>query len=171
MYRLFFIGKTLLLTPGFCRKTHSFAGPFFRGDVRALLERYGVVFRELTVRESFPLKWRDLLQVFRRMEDRGEVRGGRFVDGFLGEQFGWPVAVDSLRAMRDAPPLGVSVTLSAADPLNLVGIVVPGGRVPALSKQRITLKDGAFVATLQVGDRGSARPQAVPGAGRMFSGR
>ncbi len=124
---------------------------------KALLERYGVVFRELTVRESFPLKWRELLQVFRRMEDRAEVRGGRFVDGFLGEQFGLPVAVESLRASRNALPSGETVTLSAADPLNLVGIVIPGARVPALSKGRIVLRDGAFVASAQVNEKGEAR--------------
>ncbi|HET9180448.1 MAG TPA: DEAD/DEAH box helicase [Terriglobia bacterium] len=114
---------------------------------KALLERYGVVFRDLTARESFPLKWRELLQVFRRMEDRGEVRGGRFVDGFLGEQFGLPIAVESLRAMRKTLPSGEIVFLSASDPLNLVGIVVPGERVPALSKQQIILRDGAFGGT------------------------
>lgn len=110
----------------------------------ALLERYGVVFRDLTARESFPLRWRELLQAFRRMEDRGEVRAGRFVDGFLGEQFGLPAAVESLRMMRNILPSGEIVSVSAADPLNLVGVVVPGERVPALSKQRIIFRDGAF---------------------------
>lgn len=114
---------------------------------KALLERYGVVFRDLTARESFPLKWRELLQAFRRMEDRGEVRGGRFVDGFLGEQFALPVAVESLRVIRNTPPSGETVSLSAADPLNLVGIVVTGERVPSLSKQGITLRDGVFCGT------------------------
>ncbi len=128
---------------------------------RALLERYGVVFREVTARESFPLKWRELLQVFRRMEDRGEVRGGRFVDGFLGEQFGLPVAVESLRASRNALPSGETVTLSAADPLNLVGIVIPGARVPALSKGLIVLRDGAFVASAQVNEKGEDRLRPV----------
>jgi ATP-dependent Lhr-like helicase len=128
---------------------------------KALLERYGVVFRELTVRESFPLKWRELLQVFRRMEDRSEVRGGRFVDGFFGEQFGLPVAVESLRAMRNASPSHEAVSLSAADPLNLVGIVIPGARVPALSKQRIIFRDGAFVASAQVNEKGDVRLNPV----------
>ncbi len=110
-----------------------------------LLERYGVVFRDLLARESFDFKWRDLLLAFRRMEDRGEVRGGRFVDGFLGEQFALPVAVESLRAMRSAGLPGKTVSLAAADPLNLVGIVIPGERVPVLSKRRIILRDGALV--------------------------
>jgi ATP-dependent Lhr-like helicase len=109
-----------------------------------LLERYGVVFRELTLREEFPFKWRELLITFRRLEDRGEVRGGRFVDGFLGEQFALPVALESLRAARHLEPTGEIVTLSAADPLNLVGIVVPGERVPAISGKTITLRDGAM---------------------------
>jgi ATP-dependent Lhr-like helicase len=110
-----------------------------------LLERYGVVFRELTVREEFPFQWRELLFTFRRLEDRGEVRGGRFVDGFLGEQFALPVALESLRAARHLAPTGETVTLSAADPLNLVGIIVPGERVPAISGKTITLRDGAMI--------------------------
>jgi ATP-dependent Lhr-like helicase len=110
-----------------------------------LLERYGVAFRELTLREEFPFKWRELLITFRRLEDRGEVRGGRFVDGFLGEQFALPVALESLRAARHLEPTGETVTLSAADPLNLVGIIVPGERVPAVSGKTITLRDGATI--------------------------
>ncbi len=113
---------------------------------RVLLQRYGVVFRELAMRETFPVKWRELLITFRRLEDRGEVRGGRFVDGFLGEQFGLPVALESLRATRGAEPAGETVTLSAADPLNLVGIVVPGERVPAISGRWITLRDGVSIS-------------------------
>ncbi|MGH9345228.1 MAG: Lhr family helicase, partial [Terriglobia bacterium] len=111
-----------------------------------LLERYGVVFRDLLARESFDFRWRELLLAFRRMEDRGEVRGGRFVDGFLGEQFALPFAVESLRAASRAGLPGKTVSLSAADPLNLVGIIIPGERVPALSKRRIILRDGALVA-------------------------
>jgi len=119
---------------------------------RVLLERYGVVFRELTLREEFPVKWRELLITFRRLEDRGEVRGGRFVDGFIGEQFALPSALESLRAARhadveahrDAPLHTELITLSAADPLNLVGIIVPGERVPAISGKIITLRDGVL---------------------------
>jgi ATP-dependent Lhr-like helicase len=114
-----------------------------------LLNRYGVVFRELLARESFPVRWRDLLMALRRSEDRGEVRGGRFVDGFVGEQFALPLAVESLRAARKAPASSGSVTVSAADPLNLVGIIVPGERVPANSGQSITFLDG--VPTLDAG--------------------
>jgi len=112
---------------------------------RMLLDRYGVVFRELLARESVLPKWRELLLTFRRLEDRGEVRGGRFVSGFLGEQFALPEAVESLRAIRNLPVSGETVTVSAADPLNLVGIIVPGERVPAISGRTTTLRDGIAV--------------------------
>ena len=114
---------------------------------RVLLERYGVVFRELLVRESMLPRWRDLLISFRRLEDRGEIRGGRFISGFIGEQFALPVAVESLRAMKSIPPTGEIVTISAADPLNLAGIVVPGERVPAISGKYLSFKDGVLVET------------------------
>ena len=89
--------------------------------------------------------FRSLAMAFRRLEDRGEVRGGRFISGFLGEQFALPVAVESLRAMRKSEPAGESITISAADPLNLVGIVVPGERVPAISGKTVAFRDGAAV--------------------------
>jgi ATP-dependent Lhr-like helicase len=107
-----------------------------------LLRRYGLVFRELLARETVAPRWRELLLAFRRMEDRGEVRGGRFVSGFLGEQFALPVAVESLRAERKRQVVGETVTISAADPLNLVGIVVPGERVPAISGKYVAFRDG-----------------------------
>jgi ATP-dependent Lhr-like helicase len=107
-----------------------------------LLKRYGIVFREMTAREFIVPRWRELLIAFRRLEDQGQIRGGRFVAGFLGEQFALPVAVESLRAMNQRPASGEVVTLSAADPLNLVGIVVPGERVSSASGKTITLLDG-----------------------------
>ena len=110
---------------------------------KVLLERYGVVFRDLLGRESFPIRWREMLVNLRRLEDRGEVRGGRFIDGFLGEQFALPMAVESLRAARKAPSSSEQVTVSAADPLNLVGIIIPGERVAANSGRTITYRDGA----------------------------
>ncbi len=110
-----------------------------------LLRRYGLVFREALARESNLPKWRELLIAFRRLEDRGEVRGGRFVNGFLGEQFAVPEAVESLRAMRNRPLTGETATISAADPLNLVGIIVPGERVPAISGRFVTFCDGVPV--------------------------
>jgi len=111
-----------------------------------LLRRYGIVFRDLLAREANLPSWRELLMGYRRLEDRGEIRGGRFVDGFLGEQFALPVAVESVRAMRNMPLSGEVITLSAADPLNLVGILVPGERVPAISGRTVSYRDGvAFV--------------------------
>ena len=110
-----------------------------------LLRRYGIVIRDLLARESNLPPWRELLMGFRRLEDRGEIRGGRFVDGFLGEQFALPVAVESVRAMRSLPLSGESMTLSAADPLNLVGILVPGERVPAISGKTVSYRDGIAI--------------------------
>ena len=107
-----------------------------------LLRRYGVVFRDVLVRETLLPSWRELLITLRRLEDRGEVRGGRFVSGFLGEQFALPVAVESLRALHDLPPSGETIAVSAADPLNLVGILVPGERVSATSGRFVAFRDG-----------------------------
>jgi ATP-dependent Lhr-like helicase len=107
-----------------------------------LLRRYGIVIRDLLARESNLPPWRELLMGFRRLEDRGEIRGGRFVDGFPGEQFALPVAVESVRAMRSLPLSGETITLSAADPLNVVGILVPGERVPAISGRTVSYRDG-----------------------------
>src|SRR5262249_25508336 len=111
-----------------------------------LLRRYGVVFRDLLVRESVLPTWRELLITLRRLEDRGEVRGGRFVNGFIGEQFALPVAGGWLRASRLGGPPGETVRVSAADPLNLVGILVPGERVPALSGRTVAFRDGVAIA-------------------------
>jgi ATP-dependent Lhr-like helicase len=110
-----------------------------------LLRRYGVVFREVLTRETILPKWREVLIALRRLEDRGEIRGGRFVSGFIGEQFALPVAVESLRAQRNAPATGEAVSVSAADPLNLVGIIVPGERVAANSGRVVAFRDGAAV--------------------------
>jgi ATP-dependent Lhr-like helicase len=110
-----------------------------------LLRRYGVVFRDLLARETVVPTWRELQIAFRRLEDRGEVRGGRFVSGFVGEQFALPVAVESLRSIRNVPTQGEMITISAADPLNLVGIIVPGERVPAISGKTVTFRDGVAV--------------------------
>jgi ATP-dependent Lhr-like helicase len=107
-----------------------------------LLRRYGIVVRDVLAREANLPPWRELLGAFRRLEDRGEIRGGRFVDGFLGEQFALPVAVESVRAMRKLDAATGTITLSAADPLNLVGILVPGERVPAISGNSVTYRDG-----------------------------
>jgi ATP-dependent Lhr-like helicase len=110
-----------------------------------LLKRYGIVFRDLLERETILPGWRELVAAFRRLEDRGEIRGGRFVSGFRGEQFALPVAVEALRAMRKREPTGELVTLSAADPLNLAGILLPGERIAAISGRFITFCDGQFL--------------------------
>lgn len=108
-----------------------------------LLKRYGVVFRDVLARESMVPRWRDMLLTFRRMEDRGEIRGGRFVSGFLGEQFALPEAVESLRASRNRPMDGQAITFSATDPLNLIGTIIPGEKTTATSANTVTLMNGA----------------------------
>jgi ATP-dependent helicase Lhr and Lhr-like helicase len=112
-----------------------------------LLRRYGVVFREMIARETILPRWRELLIAFRRLEDQAQIRGGRFVSGFLGEQFALPVAVESLRAGARQPASGEVVTLAAADPLNLIGIIIPGERVSSASGKTITLRDGVLAET------------------------
>ena len=115
---------------------------------RTLLRRYGVVFKPLLARESITVPWRDLLREFRRLEARGEIRGGRFVAGFTGEQYALPEAVETLRRVRRAPADGVIVTLSAADPLNLTGVVCLGERVSTTASTRIAFRDGVPIGTL-----------------------
>lgn len=105
-----------------------------------LLKRYGIVFRDLLQREKNIPRWRELLILFRRLEDRGEIRGGRFVSGFLGEQFALPYAVDSLRAIKNQKTSSDKITLSAVDPLNLIGIILPGERVTAISGKTCEIK-------------------------------
>src|SRR5439155_16439133 len=118
------------LVPG----THATEDPDELAEAVAeqLLARWGVVFRDLLVRETFTVPWREVLWALRRMEARGTIRGGRFAAGFSGEQYAVPEAVDALRAVRKQERTGETVTVSAADPLNLMGIVLPGPRVPAL---------------------------------------
>ena len=119
---------------------------------RTLLARYGVVFwRLLTQEPGWLPPWRDLLRVYRRLEARGEIRGGRFVAGFSGEQFALPDAVGLLREMRRRPASGEWVSLSGADPLNLIGILTPGQRLSALTANRVVYRDGLPVAALTGG--------------------
>jgi len=132
-----------------------------------LLKRYGIVFRDLLARETNLPKWREVVMGFRRLEDRGEIRGGRFVDGFLGEQFALPVAVESLRATRKMPATGQTITVSAADPLNLVGILVPGERVAAISGKTVAFRDG--VAASQPDHSALPLDRAAPGSAAVQS--
>jgi ATP-dependent Lhr-like helicase len=111
-----------------------------------LLNRYGVMFRDLLARESVAPAWRELVSVYRRLEMRGEIRGGRFVAGVAGEQFALPDAVEQLRKFRDEPAAQRWNVVSAADPLNLVGIVTREGRVPALRGNRVLYVDGRPIA-------------------------
>jgi ATP-dependent Lhr-like helicase len=109
---------------------------------RQYIARYGVVFRDLLQRESDVPAWRELLRVYRRLEMRGDLRGGRIVGGFVGEQFAAPEALEALRAIRREPPGGERVRVSACDPLNLVGILTPGPRVPAVLGHAVEYQDG-----------------------------
>jgi ATP-dependent helicase Lhr and Lhr-like helicase len=119
---------------------------------RVLLSRYGVVFWRLLMQEPGWLPpWRDLLRVYRRLEARGEIRGGRFVAGFSGEQFALPDAVGLLREIRRRPSSGQWVSLSAADPLNLIGVLTPGQRLTALTANRVVYRDGLPMAALSAG--------------------
>jgi ATP-dependent Lhr-like helicase len=114
---------------------------------RTLLRRYGIVFWRLLEREAAWLPpWRDLLRVYRRLEARGEIRGGRFVAGFAGEQYALPDAIGTLREIRRKPASGEWISLSGADPLNLVGILTPGAKLAALTGNRILYRDGLPVA-------------------------
>jgi ATP-dependent Lhr-like helicase len=108
---------------------------------RVLLARYGILFRDLVARESNIPRWGVLLGMLRRLEDRGEVRGGRFVSGFGGEQFALPEAADSLRAKRDRHD-EEKTTISGADPMNLIGILIPGERIPAIPGRSLLYRDG-----------------------------
>jgi ATP-dependent Lhr-like helicase len=112
-------------------------------QARQLLRRYGVIFRGLMARESATLPWHDLLRACRRLEARGEIRGGRFVSGFSGEQYALPEAVEALRAARRLGPLERPLVISASDPLNLAGILVPGERVPAQAEGVVDLVPAA----------------------------
>lgn len=113
---------------------------------QSLLRRYGVVFRAVLQRETLLPPWRELLNYLRRMEDRGEVRGGRFVDGFSGEQFALPEALGLLRQPAESNDRPVFTVISACDPLNLGGLIVPGVKTPATTGNRILLENGLPVA-------------------------
>jgi ATP-dependent Lhr-like helicase len=120
---------------------------------RTLLARYGVVFWRLLEREAGALPpWRDLLRIYRRLESRGEIRGGRFVAGFSGEQYALPDAIGMLRTSRRKPPSGELVSVSGADPLNLVGILTPGPKLAALVGNRVLYRDGVPIALAASGE-------------------
>jgi ATP-dependent Lhr-like helicase len=137
-----------------------------------LLRRYGVVFRRLLARETNAVPWRELTRIYRRLEARGEIRGGRFVSGMSGEQFALPEAVERLRDVRRARPDGRLVTLSTADPLNLVGIVTPGDRLRATRRNRMVYRDGVPLAVVEgdfVRELGPIDPAIVADVSRALS--
>ena len=118
---------------------------------RQLLDRYGIIFPELLARDALTYRWRDLVRVLRRLEARGEIRGGRFVSGFIGEQFALPEAVELLRKTKNAEPDGRFIAISACDPLNLAGIISPGHRVPSVVRNRLVVRDGLPIASMENG--------------------
>ena len=139
-----------------------------------LLRRYGIAFRRLLAREPAGVPWRELAQVYRRLEARGEIRGGRFVSGMSGEQFALPEAVDRIREVRRAGPDDRLITISAADPLNLTGIVTPGDRIRAAAGNRIVYRNGVPLTAME-GDMlrtlGSAEPAIAAEAAAAAAGR
>jgi ATP-dependent Lhr-like helicase len=136
-------------------------------QARALIRRYGVVFRRLLAREPALAPWRELAYVYRRLEARGEIRGGRFVAGIAGEQFALPEAVGALRAVRRQAPAGTLVAVSAVDPANLAGTVTAGEAIAALTSNRVLYRDGVPIAAREAGrmralaDWGPLAPSAV----------
>jgi ATP-dependent Lhr-like helicase len=144
--------RTLIETAGRWAILTSEKADDIEAVARTLLKRYGVVFRMLLARESHLPPWRDLVRALRRLEARGEIRGGRFVAGFGGEQFAAADAVGRLRSVRKRERLDELAVISAADPLNLVGILTPHARVAAIYRNRILLSDGVPVAALEGGE-------------------
>ena len=118
-------------------------------QARAFLKRYGVVFRRILTREAGAAPWRELARVYRRMEARGEIRGGRFVTGMSGEQFALPEAVERLREIRRETPRGQVNVISAADPLNLAGILTSGDRIRSVPSTRIAYRDGIAISAME----------------------
>jgi ATP-dependent helicase Lhr and Lhr-like helicase len=119
---------------------------------RVLLRRYGVMFRAMLGQESLRASWYELGRVYRRLESRGEIRGGHFVCGVGGEQYALPEAIGLLRSIRKTAPDAQMVTISGADPLNLTGILSPGRRVPSNTSNRVLLRAGIAIAALEAGE-------------------
>jgi ATP-dependent Lhr-like helicase len=136
---------------------------------RALLRRYGVVFKRVLAREAGAPPWRELLMVYRRLEARGEIRGGRFVTGMTGEQFALPEAVGQLRSIRRLEKSGQLIALSGADPLNLTGVVTSGDRIPALTTNRVLYRDGVPLLAREAGETRSLLPGVEPDADLMHA--
>jgi ATP-dependent Lhr-like helicase len=152
-----FAGRWSAIPPDAAVADHDAA---LEAQAWTLLRRYGVLFRRLLAREALAAPWRDLARVCRRLEARGEIRAGRFVSGMSGEQFALPRAVERLREVRRTPAAGRPIEISAADPLNLAGIVTAGDRIRAAGRTRVIYRDGVPVDVID----------ATPGAGRFALG-
>jgi ATP-dependent Lhr-like helicase len=159
VYRLDAAGRWTLLDRGAAEKPSE---EDIEAVARALLRRWGVVFRRVIEREGVLPPFRDLLRAYRRLEGRGEIRGGRFVSGFTGEQYALPEAVGALRAVRRKERQGMLVAVSGADPLNVVGILTPGKRLPALAANRVLYRDGVPIAV-----REGAEARAIDESGEV----
>jgi ATP-dependent helicase Lhr and Lhr-like helicase len=149
-----FAGRWSLLRMPRSQSSPNGAATFLRDAAvekfaRVLLRRYGVVFRRLLERESFSVTWYELGRIYRRSEARGEIRGGYFVGGVSGEQFALPEAIGLLRSIRKTSPKSELIALSAADPLNLQGLLTPGPRIPAFTKNRLLFRGGLPIAALE----------------------
>jgi ATP-dependent Lhr-like helicase len=163
--RLMPVGRWALLRPVWTPELPAKAAEHRdEAMARQLLRRYGVVFRELLARETQTPPWRTLLPIYRRLEARGEIRGGRFVAGFIGEQFALPEAVDGLRAGRRQAKRPETVIVAAADPLNLVGILTPGSRLSPFTQQVIVYRSGVPIETGALGDVKSRLQMSEPEA-------
>ena len=166
------VGRWSLLRPAISHQPLAISSA--EPVARQLLRRYGVVFRDLLGREALNLAWRDLLVQYRRLELRSEIRGGRFISGFTGEQFALPEAVESLRALRRAERKAGErasqvIKISGADPLNLVGVILPGARVPAISSNYVVFRDGIPIGTGIVRDSGPPDDRPISFAERSAS--
>jgi ATP-dependent Lhr-like helicase len=158
------------MVPGTMAGTEQMA----EAQARALLRRYGVISRRLLTREPGALPWRDLARICRTLEARGEIRGGRFVAGLSGEQFALPSAVERLREIRRTAPDGRLIAISAADPLNLAGIVTAGERVRSQAATRIAYRDGVPLAVMEgdfVRPLTDVPPAVVPLVASTLAGR
>ncbi len=132
-----------------------------------LLRRYGIVFRRVVAREAQAVPWRELTRIYRRLEARGEIRGGRFVAGLSGEQFALPEAVERMREVRRTRPDGRLVTISTADPLNLAGIVTPGDRIRAAAGNTLVFRDGVPLAVMEGDVMRALAPADAPTAAEV----
>ena len=141
--RTHFAGRWTAIEPASAAETRAAA---LETQAWTLIRRYGVVFRRLLAREAIAAPWRELARIYRRLEARGEIRGGRFVSGMSGEQFALPRAVERLREVRRTPATGTLLAISTADPLNLAGIVTAGDRIRAAGRNRVLYRDGVPLA-------------------------